>query len=338
MRAVVIEAPGRITTTTVEDPSPGPREVVIAVSGAGICGTDIHVIDGDLEGSVYPIVPGHEFAGTVVAAGRDVTEFADGDRVAVDPNLFCGECHYCKIGHGNLCERYNAIGVIASPGATAEFCVAPVANCYRLPESVSLDHAPLIEPLSCAVHGFDLLPGRIGEHYLVYGAGTMGLMMAQLARFAGAASVSVVDINADRLAVAEQLAADRTATSADEFDRPEGWEVVIDCTGAVPAIEDGLRRVRKGGTFQVFGVAPEAATASFSPFRVYKDEIHIVGSMAVLHSFGRAVDLMAKRVVDPDVMISHRFGLDEYETAVEAFRTGTGRKLQIQPRRSAAER
>ncbi|SDE12883.1 zinc-dependent alcohol dehydrogenase family protein [Glycomyces harbinensis] len=331
MRAVVIEAPGRINVTTVDDPKPGPREVVVEVAGAGICGTDLHIIDGDLEGTVYPIVPGHEFAGTVAAVGKAVTEFAVGDRVAVDPNVFCGECHYCKIGHGNLCERYNAIGVISSPGAAAQYCAAPVANCYLLPESVPLEHAPLIEPLSCAVHGFDLLPGRVGEHYLVYGAGTMGLMMAQLARFSGAASVSVVDLNTDRLPVAAGLGADRVAASAAELDRPEGWEVVIDCTGAVPAIEDGLTRVRKGGTFQVFGVAPEAATASFSPFRVYKDEIHIVGSMAVLHSFGRAVDLLAKRVVDPDVMISHRFGLDDYESAVDAFRKGTGRKLQVQP-------
>ncbi|WP_100447288.1 zinc-dependent alcohol dehydrogenase family protein [Glycomyces xiaoerkulensis] len=331
MRAVVIEQPGQINVTTVDDPAPGPREVVLSVSGAGICGTDLHVLDGDLEGSVYPIVPGHEFAGTVAAVGADVTELAEGDRVAVDPNVFCGECHYCSIGHGNLCERYNAIGVINSPGASAEYCAVPVANCYRLPETVTLEHAPLIEPLSCAVHGFDLLPGRVGEHYLIYGAGTMGLMMAQLARFAGAASVSVVDINTERLQYAQRLAADRAATAAAEFERPQGWEVVIDCTGAVPAIEDGLTRVRKGGTFQVFGVAPEAATASFSPFRVYKDEIHIVGSMAVLHSFGRAVELLAKGVVEPEVMISHHFGLDRYATAVETFRQGTGRKLQIRP-------
>ncbi len=331
MRAVVIEEPGRIATATVEDPTPGPREVVVAVTGAGICGTDLHVIDGDLEGTVYPIVPGHEFAGTVAAVGAEVTEFAEGDRVAVDPNVCCGECHYCSIGRGNLCERYNAIGVIASAGAAAEFCAAPAANCFRVPENVPLEHAPLIEPLSCAVHGFDLLPGRVGEHYLIYGAGTMGLMMAQMARFTGAASVSVVDLNADRLAVAERLAADRTATAAEEFDRPEGWEVVIDCTGAVAAVEDGLTRVRKGGTFQVFGVAPEAAAASFSPFRVYKDEIRIVGSMAVLHSGGRAVELLGRGVIDAEAMISDTFGLEQYEEAVALFRSGAGRKLQVRP-------
>jgi threonine dehydrogenase-like Zn-dependent dehydrogenase len=104
---------------------------------------------------------------------------------------------------------------------------------------------------------------------------------------------------------------------------------VVDCTGAVPAIEDGLTRVRPGGTFQIFGVAAADATATFSPFRVYKGEITIVGSMAVLHSFGRAVDLLAKGAVDAEIMISHTYPLDQYSAAVDDFRAGTGRKLQI---------
>jgi 2-desacetyl-2-hydroxyethyl bacteriochlorophyllide A dehydrogenase len=276
------------------------------------------------------VIPGHEFAGEVAAVGAGVTEFRPGDRVAVDPNIYCGECHYCAIGHGNLCERYSALGVTRD-GACAEYVAAPVGNCYRLPEGMPLEHAPLVEPLSCAVHGFDLLPGRVGEHYLIYGAGTMGLMMAQLGARAGAASVAVVDLNTDRLAVARQLGVDAVATSADDLDRRQGWEVVVDCTGAVPAIEDGLTRVRPGGTFQVFGVAAATATATFSPFRVYKNEITIVGSMAVLHSFGRAVDLMAKGAVDAETMISHTYPLDQYGAAVDAFRAGAGRKLQVRP-------
>jgi 2-desacetyl-2-hydroxyethyl bacteriochlorophyllide A dehydrogenase len=331
MRAALIEQPGSVTVTTVADPAPGPRDVVVGVSACGICGTDIHIVDGEFAPTPYPIVPGHEFSGEVVAVGAAVTEVREGDRVAVDPSLFCGECHYCAIGRGNLCERWNAIGV-TRPGACAEYAVAPAANCHRLPAEVPLDHGALIEPLSCAVHGFDLLPARVGEHYLIYGAGTMGLLMAQLAQRAGAASVSVVDLNESRLAVAAKLGADATATNADACARPAGWEVVIDCTGAVPAIEDGLRRVRRGGTFQVFGVAAADATAAFSPFRVYNDEVTIVGSMAVLHSFGRAVDLMAKGVVDAAAIISHRFALDQYPEALATFRVGAGRKLQVRPK------
>lgn len=330
MRAVLIEEPGTVSVASVPDPIPGPGEVVVAVAACGICGTDLHIVDGEFAPARYPIVPGHEFAGQVVAVGDGVTNVGEGAMVAVDPSLFCGECHYCAIGRGNLCEHWNAIGVTRN-GACAQFALAPAANCYSLPDGIEVTHAALIEPLSCAVHGFDLLPRRLGEHYLIYGAGTMGLLMLQLARQAGAASLSVVDLNTNRLAIATKLGADAVATGASELDRPQGWEVVIDCTGVVAAIEDALTHVRRGGTFQQFGVAPADAMASFSPFRVYHDEITIVGSMAVLASFGRAVELMGRGVVDADTMISHSFALDDYPDALSAFRTGSGRKLQIRP-------
>ncbi|MFB6569527.1 zinc-dependent alcohol dehydrogenase family protein [Streptomyces noursei] len=332
MRAVVIHTPGQYEVTTVTDPVPGPGEVVVAPAAVGICGTDVHIVQGEFAPTPYPIVPGHEFTGEVVALGADVTGLRTGERVAVDPSLFCGACHYCANGRGNLCENWGAIGDTVD-GAMAEYVKVPAANCYRLPENVEFAQGALIEPLSCAVHGFDVLPRRLGDHYLIYGAGTMGLLMLQLARAAGAASLSVVDINTDRLRVAERLGADATAVGAAELDRPQGWETVIDCTGVIPVIEDGLGRVRRGGTFQQFGVAPSAATAAFSPFRVYNDEITIVGSMAVLHSFGRAVDLMAKGVVDADTMITHRYPLDGFDAALRTFREGAGRKIQLHPQR-----
>lgn len=330
MRALVIETPEHYSLTTVDDPAPGPGEVVVAPAAVGICGTDVHIVQGEFAPTPYPIIPGHEFSGEVVALGDSVTGIGVGDRVAVDPSLFCGACHFCAIGRGNLCERWGATGDTVD-GAMAEYVVVPAANCHRLPENVSLPHGTLIEPLSCAVRGFDVLPRRLGDHYLIYGAGTMGLMMLQLARAAGAASLSVVDINTERLKVAERLGADATAIRADAFGRPQGWETVIDCTGVIPVIEDGLTRVRRGGTFQQFGVAPSAARATFSPFRVYNDEITIVGTMAVLHSFGRAVDLMAKGIIDADTMITHSFALEEFPQALRTFKDGSGRKIQIRP-------
>jgi 2-desacetyl-2-hydroxyethyl bacteriochlorophyllide A dehydrogenase len=328
VRAAVISADA-VTVETVPDPAPGPREVVVAVAGCGICGTDLHIAEGEFAPTL-PVVPGHEFAGEVVAAGTDVSELRVGDQVAVDPSLYCHECHYCRRGRGNLCERWGAIGVSTAGGA-AEFAVAPVANCVPLPESVTPADAALIEPLSCAVRGFDVLAPQLGDHYLIYGAGTMGLMMMELAKRAGAASVSMVDLNPTRLETARELGCTATVTSADELDRPRGWDIVIDCTGVVAAIEDGLGRVAPGGTFQQFGVANEDATASFSPYRIYNKEIRIVGSMAVLHSFERAAELFAEGVLRPDVMISHRMGLEDYPAALEQFRKGVGRKIQVMP-------
>jgi len=314
---------------TVEDPVPGPRDVVVEVAACGICGTDLHILEGEFAPSL-PIIPGHEFTGVIVATGTDVREIAAGTRVAVDPSLYCHECHYCRIGHNNLCERWNAIGV-SVPGGAAQFAVAPVANCVRLPDHIRLEDAALIEPLSCAIRGYDVLTSQLGSHVLIYGSGTMGLMMLQLAKRTGAASVDVLDINPERLATAVALGCSSTAASADELDRPRGWELVIDATGAGAAIQDGLSRVAPGGTFLQFGVASYDTRVTIEPYRIYNKEITITGSMAVLHSFERAAELFATGVLDPDVFISDRLPLEDYADALARFKRGEGRKIQVLP-------
>ena len=337
MRAIVFAEPRSWALEEVPDPVPGPREVLVRVEAVGICGTDIHVLDGEFAPTRYPIIPGHETSGIVEAVGDQVSEVGVGDRVSVDPTLTCGECAYCAVGRSNLCEQWNGSGVARTNGSTAELTVAPVRNVHRLPDGVDLALAALIEPLSCAIHGYDLLPRRMGEHYLIYGAGTMGLMMAQLAPRAGAASVTVVDRNPTRLEVARDVGLVQVVGSADESDHRGGWDVVIDCTGVVAAIEDGLSRVRRGGTLQQFGVAPAEATARFSPFAVYNDEISVVGSMAVLHSYARAVEMFAAGAVNAERMVSHAYALDDYGEALEAFRSGSGRKLQIRPQAAESQ-
>jgi 2-desacetyl-2-hydroxyethyl bacteriochlorophyllide A dehydrogenase len=330
MRAVVIEQPGTVSVQQVDDPTAGPREVVVKVAACGICGTDLHLLEGESPLARYPLVPGHEFCGEVVDVGPGVEYLKVGNFVAVDPNLPCGHCHYCKAGRENLCENYQAIGVTV-PGACAELVAAPAANAVLLPADLPRAWGTLVEPLSCAVHGFDRLGARLADRYLIYGAGTMGLLMAQLAQRAGAITVDVVDLKESRLPVAKRLGADRTAMSADELDRPEGWEVVIDATGVVGAIEDGLRRVARGGTFLMFGVTPAEATATFSPFRIYNEEINVIGSMAVLHSFERARDLLVGGAIDAAAMITHNMALENYEAAIAAFRSGAGLKIQVTP-------
>ncbi len=329
MKAVVIPAVGEIEIARLDDPSPGAREVVVQVAGCGICGTDLHILQGEFAPTL-PITPGHEFAGEVVAVGRDVDEVAVGDHVAVDPTLYCGECYQCRLGRFNLCDRWRAIGV-SDAGGAAEFALAPVANCVKLPEGVRMSDAALIEPLSCAVRGYDVLRMKLADHVLIYGSGTMGLMMLQLAKKAGAGSVSMVDLNPQRLETAVELGVTATATSADEFDRGRGWDVVIDCTGVVAAIEDGLSHVAKAGTFLQFGVTDYGAKVRIDPYRIYNEEITITGSMAVLHSFERAAELFLGGVLDPDVFISDRLALDDYDEAIERMKRGIGRKIQVVP-------
>lgn len=334
MQAVVFAAEGKLTLEDRPKPEPGHKEILIETAAVGICGTDTHVFDGEFEGTIFPLVPGHEATGTIVALGEAVNDgvfdFAVGDPVAINPSSTCGECEFCQNGHANLCRFWNGLGVVSSDGASQQFFTAPAGNVHKLKPGTDLYQAALIEPLACSIRGWDVLPRRIGDHVLIYGAGTMGLIMAQLAPRAGAASVTIVDLNEDRLKVAEECGVELRYTNADQADRDK-WDVVIDCTGNIRAIEDALTRVKPAGFFQNFGVAPADKSAAFSPFRIYRDEISIVGTMAVLNSFGRAVEMFEAGAINAEAMISHSFTLADYAQALEMFRAGTGRKLQIRP-------
>jgi len=329
MKAAVITGVGTCEVTDVPDPEPGPRQVVVDVAACGICGTDLHILQGEFAPTL-PIVPGHEFAGVIAEVGSQVSGLKVGDRVAVDPSLFCFECYYCRRGQNNLCENWNAIGV-SRPGGAAEYALAPMANCVLLPEHVRTEDAALIEPLSCAVRGYDVLKSQLANTVLIYGSGTMGLMMLELAKRVGAASVDMVDLNPERLETARTLGVTAAVASADELDRPRGWDLVIDATGNAKAIQDGLGRVGKGGTFLQFGVSDYAARATIEPYKIYNQEITITGSMAVLHSYERAAALFADGVIDPAVFISDRLPLADYATALERFAAGIGRKIQVVP-------
>ena len=216
-------------------------------------------------------------------------------------------------------------------GSFTQYATAPVANCVKLPEHVRTQDAALVEPLSCAVRGYDVLRSRLGAHVLIYGSGTMGLMMLELAKRTGAARVDVVDLNAERLATAQSLGVSGSAATPDELDRPQGWDLVIDATGNAAAIQDGLDRVAKAGTFLQFGVADYATRVTIDPYRIYNQEITITGSMAVLHSFERAAELFATGVLDPSVFISDRLPLSGYPEALAQFASGVGRKIVVVP-------
>jgi len=334
MWAARIEKPGLITVEERPDPAPGPGDVVVAVEACGVCGTDLHIADGEFEPTPYPIIPGHEFSGTIVEIGSDVrSAITVGDRVAVDPSLFCGHCAACRAGRGNLCANWGATGDTVD-GAFAELVAVPAKQAYVLPGSMTFEQGALVEPLSCAVHGLRRLGVEVGESVLVVGAGTMGLLIIQLLVTAGTRVVAV-DRLTSKLDLAGQMGASRVATSIDDLDG-EQFDAVVDVTGVPAVIEQGLDAVRRGGRFLVFGVAPAAARVAVSPFRVYNDEITIIGSMAVLHSFGAALDLIAAGVVRTDGLVSHRLPLTEYEQALETVRSGKGVKVQVLPGMEAA--
>jgi 2-desacetyl-2-hydroxyethyl bacteriochlorophyllide A dehydrogenase len=333
VRAFVVPEPGTASLETIDDPTPRAGQVVVRVDAAGICGTDLHILDGHLPSAAYPLIPGHEVAGEIVALGEDVDLVEEGQRVAVDPSVYCGGCQQCRAGWTNLCDRWGGMGV-TRPGGFAEFVAVPASWCEVLPREVPTERGALVEPIACALHALDRAGALVGKETLIFGAGTMGSLLAALFARGGARSVMVVDPVADRLDLASSYGATHTATALADLPRPggEGWDVTVDASGVIAAIEDAVRVVRRAGRVVVVGVARADRTARFSPYEIYNREATIVGSMAVLHSFGRAPEILASGVIDPDLLISHRFGLEDIDEAVSTVREGRGRKVLVLPR------
>jgi threonine dehydrogenase-like Zn-dependent dehydrogenase len=287
-------------------------------------------MDGEFPPTPYPITPGHEFAGTVVAVAGDVRiDLPVGAKVAVDPSLYCGYCRRCRSGRDNLCENWAAIGDTVD-GAFAEYVAVPAVNAHRLPDGVDGQLGAMVEPLACAVHGLRRLGPLFGDSVLLTGAGTMGLLLLQLLVHSGAGPVTVVDRVADRLAVARKLGAAHVAAGLDEL-ADERFEIAVDATG-VPAVVDGITGLLdRGGRLLVFGVSPAEASISLSPFRVYNDEITVTGSMAILRSFAPAVELIGSGVIDPRPLLSEPLPLAEFGEALHRVRAGQGIKWHIKP-------
>jgi 2-desacetyl-2-hydroxyethyl bacteriochlorophyllide A dehydrogenase len=285
-------------------------------------------MDGEFPPTPYPITPGHEFAGTVAAIASDVTlDLAVGDRVAVDPSLYCGYCRRCRAGRDNLCENWAAIGDTVD-GAFAEYVAVPAVNAHKLPAHLDGQQGAMVEPLACAVHGLRRLGTVFGDPVLLAGAGTMGLLLLQLLVHAGAGQVTVVDRVSERLQVARKLGAAHTATDLSSL-QGERFDVAVDATGSAPVIEGAAGLLDRGGRLLVFGVSAADALMKVSPFRVYNDEITITGSMAILRSFAPAVELLASGTVDVRPLLSSPLPLERFGEALTRVRTGHGIKTHV---------
>jgi D-arabinitol dehydrogenase (NADP+) len=328
MRAVLYDGPRSFEIKDVPQPEPGPRDVLIKVTQAGICGTDLHIHEGHFFAE-FPLVPGHEVVGTVEAMGAEVVGLDVGQAVTVNPNVNCGYCQYCREGRTLVCENLKGLGT-NWPGCFAEYLTAPFEFVYAV-DGLDLDVAVFTEPASCAMHGLETLAVRPGSSALVFGAGPTGLLLAQLLKHGGAASVTVAGSTRFKLERAEALGVDATVLM-DRADLPAsvrelralsagGFDVVVEATGATAVGEQCVPLTRSGGTVMIYGVTGPDERMSISPYDVFRREITVKGSFAEIDAFPSAIASMRTGRVRTDGLITHRFPLEEYGRALEALRT-----------------
>jgi NADPH2:quinone reductase len=334
MRAVVIAQPGIAKVETVTDPVLIDDEVIVKVLGCGICGTDMHLLREGLPNIRYPLIPGHEPWGEIVAVPKAEQTLRVGDRVAVDPSIHCGLCLQCRRGRGNLCARWGAIGGTRN-GAWAEFVPVPRRNIHILEESFPLDCAPIIEPIACALRGIEQLNPRADMSAIIFGAGTMGMLLALLLDMRGVGPVVVAETNEERAKIARQLLP-ATIIHPDALDKLEA-ELVIDATGSITAIETAVQCTAPGGTMLIFGVSAPGAKASLAPYDIYEREITIRGSKAILHTFPSAVDTVRRHASRfKPLIFSAEYPLQRFNSALAMLQSGLAVKVVIQPNSSVS--
>lgn len=300
-------------------------EVLIRVAACGVCGTDVHIYHGD-KGSadvIPPVILGHELSGVVEAVGSTVDRVQIGDHVTVDPNIYCGECHYCRSGKKQLCTDLQAIGVNRN-GGFADHCYAPQSQCYRLEPDIPLAHGAMAEPLACCLHGIDRAQIKVGDTVCVIGGGAIGLLMVQLAKLSGASRVILSEPVALRREIGLQLGADWAIDPLHESlpDRIRellgvgGVDVVIECVGNVSATAQAFEAAKRGTTLLLFSVPKTGATHPLSLEDVYQKELTIVGSMINPDTHRRAVDLINSRRIRLEPLITHRFPIEQTKAAI----------------------
>ncbi|GGL97888.1 zinc-dependent alcohol dehydrogenase family protein [Nakamurella endophytica] len=339
MRAVHYDAARSFRVADVPTPTPGPGQVLIKVLQVGVCGTDLHIHNGDFN-AVFPLIPGHEMVGTVAGLGANVDRFRVGEQVTVNPNVYCGHCDFCLAGRLILCRNAKGLGA-NTDGFFAEYASVDADLVFSV-DGIDPDTAVFTEPSACAMHGLETLQVRPGSSALVIGAGPTGLLLAQLIATGGAASVTVAGPTAFKLETARGLGIENTvliprddaaaATEALLAASPggDGYDVVVEATGATTVGDMCVPLTRSGGTVLIYGVTRADETMTFAPFDVFRREITIKGSFAEMTSFGAAIAALRAGRARTDGIITHRFPLEEYGTALETLaRDKTAHKVVI---------
>ena len=312
MKAAVLTDKMNMEIQELPLPAPLDHEVIVKVKACGICGTDQHIYHGQ-PGSAevqFPIVLGHELSGEVVQVGKNVTQFTVGNRVSIDPNMYCGTCDYCRGNRVHLCDNLQAIGVTRN-GGMGEYCAVPAANCYTLPDELSYEEGAMIEPLGCVLHGFNQIKVWPGASVLTIGGGYIGLMMLQVAKMYGTSPLIVSEPDVTKHELATQLGATDAVIPEELERRKDGFDVVIECVGRKESMTQAVKMAKKGGTVLLFGVSSPDTKIEIQPFDIFSKELTIKGSFINPHTHDLAISLVQQGKIQIKPLLSHQFTMDQ---------------------------
>jgi 2-desacetyl-2-hydroxyethyl bacteriochlorophyllide A dehydrogenase len=316
MRRAVLGGPGDLTVVDAKEPEPRRGEVLVKVAACGICGSDLHAFNGEHPLVIYPVTPGHEFSGTIVAAGEGADPGLVGRNACVEPSLVCGTCPQCVSGRYNICGGLRVMGFQA-PGAMCGFIAVPVDRLHMLPEDVGLEAGALAEPAAVGVHALGRSGVEPGASILIVGAGVIGLMVLKVAKALGC-RVAVVEGSAERAERAIGFGADEAVVFPDALAQPadRGFDAVFECVGRAETIDLAVRAAPRGGTVVAVGVAPGPVPV---PMPLVQDgEIDIRGTLMYTGAdFERAIELIRSGAITPGEFVTHRVTLDELERGYE---------------------
>ena len=321
-------------------PEVGPHDVLIQVEACGVCGTDVHIYEGDKGAAEVtpPTILGHEFSGVIREVGSEVKKYKAGDRVCIDPNCYCGACDPCRNGVAHFCENMMGYGTTVN-GGFAEYCAVDERQVYLLGENTTFEQGAMAEPVACCLHGIDMCEIQPGQQVVIIGGGMIGLLMLQLAKLAGAAKVALLEPVENKREVGSKLGADVCIDPVKEdvkerlAENGMDWvNVVIECVGRPSTIEQAIEIAGNKAVVMMFGLTKPDEEIAVKPFQVFQKELVLKASYINPYTQKRALDLINSGRLDVSSMVYEVCSLDKLEEILSRPEVRAKGKYVISPK------
>ena len=335
MRQAVMTSPGKIEFRNIVKPKPSYNEILLRVQKIGVCGSDIHVWHGKHPYTSYPVVQGHEFSAIVEEVGEGVQNVEPGMKATARPQIICGKCPPCKRGDYHICDILKVEGFQAS-GCAQDFFITSQDKIIPFPDSLSFEDGALVEPTSVAVHSTGRVESLVGKNVVVLGAGTIGNLVAQVAKSRGAKEILITDVSPFRLEIAKQCEIEQVSNAAEEnlieasqrvFGN-QGFDVAFEAVGIEETVDTAIENIQKGGKIVVLGVFANKPRIDLST--VGDRELSLIGTLMYKHEdYKKAVDLIAKGKIKTNPLVTKHFSFEDYNKAYEFIEMQGDKTLKV---------